>query len=86
VGFCKVNDVGIASLKGILSFEGMAKFICAFSRPQLLEGVHYHVLDLSLLSWKALLDHDVATFDYFMKISYSTRNTKGRFDESSVPL
>lgn len=24
----KVNDVGIASLKGLLSFEGMAEFIC----------------------------------------------------------
>ncbi len=81
-----MNDVGIASLKGLLSFEGVAKFICAFSRPQMLEGVHWYLLDLSSLSWKTLLDHDVATFDYFMKISYNTRNTKGRFDESSVPL
>ncbi len=81
-----MNDVGIASLKGLLSFEGVAKFICAFSRPQMLEGVHGYLLDLSLLSWKALLDHDVATFDYFMKISYSTQNTKGRFDDLSVPL
>jgi hypothetical protein len=72
VGFCKVNDVGIVSLKGLLSFEGVAKFICAFSRPQILERVHCYLLDFSFLSWKALLDHDVATFDYFMKISYST--------------
>jgi hypothetical protein len=86
VGFCKANDVGIASLKGLLSFEGVAKFICAFSRRQMLEGVHWYLLDLSLLSWKALLDHDVATFDYFMKISYSTPNAKVRFDESSLPL
>jgi hypothetical protein len=86
VGFCKVNDVGIASLKDLLSFEGVAKFICALSRPQMLEGVHCYLLDLSLLSWKALLDHDVATFDYFMKISYNTQNTKGRFDDSYVPL
>jgi hypothetical protein len=86
VGFCKANDVGIASLKGLLSFEGVAKFICAFSRRQMLEGVHWYLLDLSSLSWKALLDHDVATFDYFMKISYSTPNAKVRFDESSLPL
>ncbi len=81
-----MNDVGIASLKGLFSFEGVAKFICAFSRPQMLEGVHCYFLDFSLLSWKALLDHDVGSFDYFMKISYSTRNTKGRFDDSLMPL
>jgi hypothetical protein len=40
-----VNDVGIASLKSLLSFEGVAKFICAFSRPQMLEGVHWYLLD-----------------------------------------
>jgi hypothetical protein len=66
----KVNDVGIASLKGLLSLEGMAEFICV-----VVEGVHWYFPELSLLSLIVLSDYDTATLDCFTRISCSTQRT-----------
>ncbi len=66
----KVNDVGIASLKGLLSFEGMAEFICV-----VVKGVHWYFPESSLLSLTVLSDHDTATLDCFTRISCSTQST-----------